>query len=323
MNELPQQQDASPQMDKSLSPKVLLAVILILVFSASIVYGAILWWGNKSGQVATTQFTPRPSISANTMVDWETYTNTKYGYEFKYPHDYIIFTSLNSRQDDIVPPDSMSIKVVVTKNDRMIFCCEATTFRVEIQNEKQNNLDTWVNQEFINSYNTYRVARKGYELFAGQNAYRVYSTVGIDSPGDIVAFNHAGTTFFIRYDDVDIFNQILSTFRFIDTKGIGTLTGKVSIGPNCPDERVGVMCTPSPEAYVSREFIVLDSNQKEITRFHADASGSYTLTLSAGTYTVESAKTGMGYMSKDLPATVTIKAGQTTSFSIDVDTGIR
>lgn len=107
------------------------------------------------------------------------------------------------------------------------------------------------------------------------------------------------------------------------TTGMGILMGKVSIGPNCPVEREGMPCTPSPEAYTSREFIVFNSNQKEVTRFHADASGSYSISLLPGTYTVVLAKTGIGFMSKDLPATVVIKAGQSATLNIDIDTGIR
>lgn len=107
------------------------------------------------------------------------------------------------------------------------------------------------------------------------------------------------------------------------TNKTGTLIGQVTIGPNCPVEREGVSCTPSPEAYASREFIVLNSSQKEVTRFHADSSGSYSISLLPGTYTVVSAKTGFGSMSKDLPATVVIKSGQSATLNIDIDTGIR
>lgn len=103
----------------------------------------------------------------------------------------------------------------------------------------------------------------------------------------------------------------------------GFLSGVVSIGPNCPVEREGVVCTPSPEAYTAREFIVLDGNKKEVIRFHADTNGKYFISLLPGTYIVESANIGMGYMGKDLPATVMIKAGQDTVLNIDIDTGIR
>ena len=124
-------------------------------------------------------------------------------------------------------------------------------------------------------------------------------------------------------------DKIFSTFKFteteIETKAVatGTLSGKVSIGPNFPVEREGVPCDPSPEAYAAREFLVLDKNQHQVASFHGGTDGSFSLSLPAGIYTVVSAKSGMGYMSKDLPATVTVSAGKITTLNIDVDTGIR
>lgn len=116
-----------------------------------------------------------------------------------------------------------------------------------------------------------------------------------------------------------------STWKTYRNKMItGTLTGKVSIGPICPVERVGVPCPVPPETYTSREFLVLSSDQKKtIASFHADAQGNYSVSLSPGVYTVVSAKTGIGFLSKDLPSAVAIKAGKTTNLNISVDTGIR
>ncbi len=106
--------------------------------------------------------------------------------------------------------------------------------------------------------------------------------------------------------------------------GTGSLRGQVVIGPNCPVERPGMPCPAPPEAYASREFLVLSSGQKKtITSFHADMSGNYIVSLPPGNYVIVSAKTGMGFMSKDLPVTVTIKSGETSTFNINIDTGIR
>lgn len=104
--------------------------------------------------------------------------------------------------------------------------------------------------------------------------------------------------------------------------GTGNLQGKVTIGPICPVERIDNPCVTPPEAYAAREFSVTQRG-KTITTFHADMTGNYIISLVPGTYIVTSAKTGIGYMSKDLPATVAIKAGETSMLNIDVDTGIR
>ncbi len=111
--------------------------------------------------------------------------------------------------------------------------------------------------------------------------------------------------------------------EFAACPGAGLLTGHVTIGPNCPVERVGVPCLVPPETYSSREFLVFTSSQKEVARFHANSKGDYNISLPPGTYTIVSAKTGMGFLSKNLPSAVIIKAGQTTTLNFSIDTGIR
>ncbi len=67
-------------------------IILAVVVVASVVYFAFV---NKSPQVAqqtstptptkTSQATKSPTATVNPTADWKTYTNTQYGFEFKYP----------------------------------------------------------------------------------------------------------------------------------------------------------------------------------------------------------------------------------------------
>ena len=103
----------------------------------------------------------------------------------------------------------------------------------------------------------------------------------------------------------------------------GTLSGKVSIGPICPVERVGVPCPVPPEAYTSREVIVYTSNGTTVVaRAHFNSDGTYRFELPAGQYVVAIPQSGIGG-SKDLPKTITVSVGKTTTFDFDIDTGIR
>jgi len=112
--------------------------------------------------------------------------------------------------------------------------------------------------------------------------------------------------------------------RCMKPDGTGILRGQVTIGPNCPVERIDNPCVTPPEAYASREFLVTTNDTKKtVTTFYADMSGNYIVSLAPGSYVITSAKTGIGFMSKDLPHAITIQAGQTTTLNIDVDTGIR
>jgi hypothetical protein len=130
----------------------------------------------------------------------------------------------------------------------------------------------------------------------------------------------------IEIGNVSPYSAVSSPFTIVaaSTTTTSTLAGVVSIGPICPVETLPppLECMPSPEAYAAREFLVTQ-NGKTITSFRADPTGNYSISLAPGVYTIVSAKTGIGYASKDLPSVVTIKSGQTTMLDISIDTGIR
>jgi len=104
----------------------------------------------------------------------------------------------------------------------------------------------------------------------------------------------------------------------------GTLQGTVTIGPICPVERnpPDPRCKPSPETYAAWPISVYTQTNKKITTIVPDADGQFTLELSEGTYILDlEKKQPIG--GNNLPATIKITAGKTTSFSVDIDTGIR
>ena len=59
-----------------------------------------------------------------------------------------------------------------------------------------------------------------------------------------------------------------------------------------------------------------------VTTVTADPESGYTVALKPGTYVVAIPKQGIGG-SPDLPATVTIRSGETVRLDISIDTGIR
>ncbi|MDO8495885.1 MAG: hypothetical protein Q7S43_00320 [bacterium] len=138
------------------------------------------------------------------------------------------------------------------------------------------------------------------------------------------------------WEEVDQLVHTLKAYEpAVQQGGTGILTGHVTIGPNCPIEREGVVCTPSPEAYQAIEVIVYGSNVSNgdpgilipsetiAGSTHLDSSGNYSLSLPAGSYFATYKYSGGLPGWKPASFGATVKSGQTTTLNIGIDTGIR
>ncbi len=103
----------------------------------------------------------------------------------------------------------------------------------------------------------------------------------------------------------------------------GTLSGSVTIGPNCPVESTAGPCPPPPGAYALRKVLIETADaSKVLFTVDIDEHGFYRIDLVPGVYTVDLQKTGAG-RSADVPAEVTITQGVATVLNINIDTGLR
>ncbi len=105
----------------------------------------------------------------------------------------------------------------------------------------------------------------------------------------------------------------------------GTLEGIMSIGPNCPVERIDHPCLPSPEAFAARKVFVYKPDKKTlVTTMTPDAEGKFSATLSEGDYWIDMARPGVGVGGiSGVPILIHIKTNTVTTLMIDIDTGIR
>ena len=120
-------------------------------------------------------------------------------------------------------------------------------------------------------------------------------------------------------------------FYFVVTNEIaslvetGTLVGHMTLGPVCPVEREGEVCTPTEAMYAARAISVYTQDNKTlVTTLVPDSEGTFTAKLREGSYYLELAdpRSGIGGAT-GLPRTLAIEAGKTTRIDVSVDTGIR
>jgi hypothetical protein len=102
---------------------------------------------------------------------------------------------------------------------------------------------------------------------------------------------------------------------------MGTLTGRVTIGPLCPVLPCTLSDTRVDTIYRTYTLSLrrTDTYQVEGIINNLDHTGAYRLTLRAGDYQVICEKC----LRKEVAATFTVPANQITQKNIQVDTGIR
>jgi hypothetical protein len=103
--------------------------------------------------------------------------------------------------------------------------------------------------------------------------------------------------------------------------GVGTVEGRVTIGPWTPVEPIGGS-HPPPEVYTSRHFI-LEGTLLPRVEMPMNGTGFFTAEVRAGTYSLTMSNCIFVGCSRVLPMTVIVKQGETTTLQINIDTGIR
>jgi len=100
----------------------------------------------------------------------------------------------------------------------------------------------------------------------------------------------------------------------------GTLGGTVMRGPTCPAQRPGEVCV-APAAGI--KIAVMNPSGEPVAGAVSDNQGAYNLILPPGSYRITTGPLDGMEFTRDLPAEITIHAGQRTRFDIQIDTGIR
>jgi hypothetical protein len=103
--------------------------------------------------------------------------------------------------------------------------------------------------------------------------------------------------------------------------GAGYISGKVTIGPNCPVEIEGEPCETPTEAYTSRNVLVFTSDKSTLLESATlSIDGTYTVAIGPGNYFVQINPAGIG---EGELKPVTVTSFETSIVDFDIDTGIR
>ena len=107
----------------------------------------------------------------------------------------------------------------------------------------------------------------------------------------------------------------------------GVLKGKISIGPLCPVERIppDPACLPTAETYRAWATSIYTVKEKlKYATLIPNLDGTYEIELPIGDYFIDYSVVRVLWVGKsNLPAPISITKNDTTTFNINIDTGIR
>ncbi len=238
-----------PSPHKHFLNKKFIVTFVILALLGTGAYAGIWYWGNYNSQYGfegtAETFTPRPSALPDATAGWKTYTNTKYGFEFKYPSDW----TLEDNKDTGLPTwfNSVGIRKNLAGNEYQ---------KIQFISSKESLDSGMANQGVVELDGTQWRKTQFNDGTPGQNAD--YDTLSLfTSKGGInyeIDINPVNGPIYGKDGSMDpILNQILSTFKFINpTTSVNSFTSCVASGyptrpsnPSLGEEVGGQRCMAS------------------------------------------------------------------------------
>ncbi|GEM_PF-6449547 len=184
-----------PMPQKTFKPKFIGVIVLLLVLGAG-AYSAMWYWQNQQvAQEVAPTFTPRPDEIAS----WQTYHNDQYGFEFKYPSDAKIqeenfISSPVVYENKCRDTFKSCVRVSLTLSNG-----QTVKYNLQSGDEFGKDLSGSIKKEKIT------IDNKEYEMWVDEHNYIKV----IAQNFSIWLYNDIGLS------EVNLFKQILSTFKFI------------------------------------------------------------------------------------------------------------
>jgi len=179
---------------KNKSSAVITAIIIIFVLA---IVGGATWYVLSKKQPSP----PPPAGEEDQFKDWKTYRNEEYGFEVKYPKDWSVNPTSDKVIIDFLPADKnpmKAIQIFIDSNPQQLSLGEFYDGKPGV--------------ELVNS------ATGGYSSLGidGKSATRFKDVLGLVTIDVVVIpLNKINIRIEEGIDNREIFNQILSTFKFI------------------------------------------------------------------------------------------------------------
>lgn len=220
------------------------------------------------------------------------FKNEKFGYSVNYPAEYFA-----------KPGDVDCFSATEGDSDAPGFCI---LFKVNVKNQ---DLHTWRNEN-ISKYGDWE---EKIVSVAGEEALMLETPALDGFPETIAIFSHG--KFIVEIWGTDVMGA-LNSFKFIE---IGTVFGKVSIGPLCPVEP----CNSTADPYSGKKLVFMSGEAGKTFYANLKSNGSYLLELPESNYSVTLSDCQYMGCSRVFPKNIGVVANKNLELNIDIDTGIR
>lgn len=201
---------------KFMKPKYWAIILLGTIATCVGVFNFVKQPTQDYGSIVINHKVSKPSPVINEVKDWKTYTNSEYGFEFKYPNDWII-----SRQPTLDSDGTVIIGFAssdIQKNPQ--FKEYGGDFNIFIYNNPSSlSIKDYFNDKPGLGPNLIGDASGGVKniIVDGQNGLRLYGVTG-ESTSDVAIFPNFVNKKFIVIEDIynpSLIDKILSSFRLI------------------------------------------------------------------------------------------------------------